>query len=41
MQSLMTPELGALGFGRDVLGRFDTFGLDSLPDEVRRRAFFA
>jgi len=41
MQSLMTPELGALGFGRDVLGEFDTFGLDSLPDEVRRRAFFA
>lgn len=40
-QRLMTPELSVLGLGRDVLGRLDAFTLESLPGEVRRRAFFA
>ncbi|MBL8915859.1 MAG: hypothetical protein JNM17_34490 [Archangium sp.] len=38
---LGSPELVSLGFGMDVLGRLDTFDLGDLPDEVRRRAFFA
>lgn len=36
-----SPELVALGFGKDVVGRLNTFDLVDLPDEVRRRAFFA
>jgi hypothetical protein len=40
-QRLAAPELRALGFGSDVLGRMSSFGLGDLPAEVRRRAFFA
>jgi hypothetical protein len=36
-----SPELMALGFGKDMVGRMSKFDLLDLPEEVRRRAFFA
>lgn len=35
-----TPELKALGWTKQTLADFDAFGLHSLPEEARRRAFF-
>lgn len=37
----LNKELVALGYGRAELGRIETFDFGSLPEEVRRRAFFA
>ena len=37
----MTPETGALGFHGQALRDFDSFDYLSLPEEVRRRGFFA
>jgi hypothetical protein len=41
MQRLMTPELVALGLDRHHIARLSGFSLASLPEEVRRRAFYA
>jgi hypothetical protein len=41
MTRLMTPELAALGLGRSDVERLSSFDFDSLPAEVKRRAFFA
>jgi hypothetical protein len=37
----ITPELAALGFDRQVEREFGRFDLADLPEEVRRRGFFA
>lgn len=37
----MTPELRALGFTKDALRDFDSFGLSQLPEQARAKAFFA
>jgi hypothetical protein len=41
MQRLMTPELVALGLDRHEVARMSDFSLASLPEEVRRHAFYA
>lgn len=41
LQRLMTPELVALGLDRGVVAGLDRFSIASLPEEVRRRAFYA
>ncbi|MGV3625030.1 MAG: hypothetical protein ACO1OB_29690 [Archangium sp.] len=37
----LNRELVALGYGKAELGRIETFDFGDLPEEVRRRAFFA
>ncbi|MEZ4237467.1 MAG: hypothetical protein R3F59_15235 [Myxococcota bacterium] len=40
-QEQMSPEMVALGFDADARRAFERFDLRDLPEEVRRRAFFA
>jgi len=39
--TLLTPELAALGFDTKAQGGFASFDVDQLPEEARRRGFFA
>jgi hypothetical protein len=41
LQRQTTPELKALGMNASVVGRLGSFDFADLPDEVKRRAFFA